>query len=276
MCRSSRAGIIPRVADRNRLYRSEAVILRRQDLGEADRLLTLFTPTKGRVRAVAKGIRRPGSKKAGHLEPFTRSRLQLARGRELDIVTQAETISGYPGLRSELIRLGQAAYAAELLDRFGVEESDNQAIYQLMTDTLERLDQDPLPENALRYFQIRLLDLVGYRPELQRCVGCGEPLKPVDQFFSAMEGGVLCPNCGPANHQARPLSLPALKVLRHYQRSPYPEASRLELSPPVAQELEATIESYLSYLLERELKAASFVRRVRRLGVGRLEPHPSS
>lgn len=264
------------MADRNRLYRSEAVILRRQDLGEADRLVTLFTPGKGRVRAVAKGVRRPGSKKAGHLEPFTRSRLQLARGRELDIITQAETIAGYPGLRSDLMRLGQAAYAAELLDRFGVEEGDNQAIYLLMTNTMERLDRDPQPENALRYFQIRLLDLVGYRPELQHCVGCGEPLRPVDQYFSAMQGGVLCPSCGAEDHQARTLSLSALKVLRHYQRNTYAEASRPDLSPPVAQELEGTIESYLSYLLERELKAASFVRRVKRLGVDRLHTHPAS
>lgn len=267
---------MPRVADRNRLYRSEAVILRRQNLGEADRLVTLYTPEYGKIRTVAKGIRRPGSKKAGHLEPFTRSRLLLARGRELDIITQAETVANYAGLRQDLMRLGQAAYAAELLDRFGVEENDTQATYRLMTDTLERLESDPQPENALRYFQIRLLDLVGYRPELQHCVGCGEPLRPVDQYFSASGGGVLCPTCGAESHSAQRLSLGALKVLRHYQRNPYPEASRPSLSPVVAVELEGILESYLTYLLERELKAASFVRRVRRLKADPpLHTHPT-
>lgn len=249
------------------------MILRRQDLGETDRLVTLYTPEKGKLRAVAKGVRRPGSKVAGHLEPFTRSRLLLARGRELDIITQAEAVANYAGLRRDLMRLGQAAYAAELLDRFGVEESDTQATFLLMTDTLERLENDPLPENALRYFQIRLLDLVGFRPELGRCVGCGEPLRPVDQHFSASEGGVLCPSCGSTRRHVRPLSLAALKVLRHYQRSPYSEARQPSVSPTVASELENTLESYLSHLLERELKAASFMRQVRRL---QLDPTPQT
>lgn len=255
---------MPRVADRSRLYRTEAVILRRQDLGEADRLLTLYTPDKGKIRAVAKGVRRPGSRKAGHLELFVRSRLLLAKGRELDIITQAETIASYSGLRSDLMRLGQAAYAIELLDRFGVEEGDTQALYLLMIDTLERLERDPRPENASRFYQIRLLDLVGYRPELTRCVNCGQTIQPESQYFSAAQGGVLCPTCGPAA-EARPLSLPALKVLRHYQRNAYEEASRPNLTPAVSQELETTIESYLSHILERELKAPAFVRQVRRL-----------
>lgn len=268
---------MPRVADRNRLYRSEAVILRRQDLGEADRLITLYTPDQGKIRAIAKGIRRPGSKKAGHLEPFTRSRLLLARGRELDIITQAEAVAEYAGLRTDLIRLGQAAYAAELLDRFGVEENDTQALYLLMIDTLARLDSDPQPGNALRYYQVRLLDLVGFRPELQRCVNCGQDLQPVNQFFSSAQGGVLCPNCGPNQQDARPLSLGALKVLRHYQRNDYAEATRPSLSAAVSQELETTIESYLSHLLERELKAPAFVRQVRRLNRRpSLQTHPST
>lgn len=268
---------MPRVADRNRLYRIEAVVLRRQNLGETDRLVTLFAPDKGKIRAVAKGIRRPGSRKAGHLEPFTRSRLLLARGRELDIITQAETVSSYAGLREDLMRLGQAAYTVELLDRFGVEESDSHALYLLTVNTLERLETDPRAENALRYYQVRLLDLVGYRPELQHCVECGEPLKPQDQFFSPLQGGVLCPSCASTHPQARPLSLQALKVLRHYQRNAYSDASRPRLSDSVSFELEGTLESYLSHLLERELKSPGFVRQVRRLAPdAALQTHPSS
>ena len=112
---------MPRVANRARLYRTESIVLRRQDLGEADRIVTVFTPAQGKLRAIAKGVRRPGSKKAGHVEPFTRNSLLVAKGRELDIITQAETLDAYPSLRQDLDRLGQAAYVIELVDRFAVE-----------------------------------------------------------------------------------------------------------------------------------------------------------
>lgn len=256
---------MPPVADRSRVYRSEAVILRRMDLGEADRLLTVFTPNKGKVRAIAKGVRRPGSRKAGHLELFTRSRLLLARGRELDIVTQAETIDAYSNLREDLDRLGQAAYVVELIDRFGIAESDSHALYHLTTSTLERLDSEPNFAIARRYFQMRLLDLVGYRPELFRCVSCSNEALPEDQFFSASEGGLLCPECGPRHHTARPLSLGALKVMRHYQRHSYAQASQPRVSAAVGQELDDLMESYLSHLIERELHVPSFVRQVQRV-----------
>jgi DNA repair protein RecO (recombination protein O) len=260
---------MPRVADRGRTYRTEAVILRRQNLGEADRLVTLFAPDHGKLRGVAKGVRRPGSRKAGHLEPFAHSRLLLARGRELDIITQAETIDSFAALRLDLARLGHAAIAIELMDRFGVQESDSRELFQLLIKTLGRIEQAEEPEKALRYFQVRLLDLSGYRPELSRCTNCGKEAKPEDQFFAAMAGGLLCPECGPTRGDARPLSLRALKVLRHYQRHPYPQAAQPRISGVISQELEATIESYLNHLLERELRAPKFVRQVRRLQVER-------
>jgi len=256
---------MPRVTERGRVFRTDAIVLRRMDLGEADRLLTLFTPQHGKLRVVAKGVRRPGSKKAGHLEPFTLVNLLLARGRELDIITQAEAVRTFPQIRTDLLRLGLAAYVVELIDRFGVQEGDSLGLFELAADTMDRLDREPLPEVALRYFQIRLLDLVGYRPELFRCVSCSNQARPVDQFFSLSEGGLLCPNCGPKRDQARPLSLVALKVLRHTQRNSYVQAARPKLSSIVANELDELLESYLSYLLERELNVPGFLRQVRRL-----------
>jgi DNA repair protein RecO (recombination protein O) len=253
------------VPERGRLYRTEAVILRRQDMGETDRLLTLFSPAQGKLRAVAKGVRRPGSRKAGHLEPFSRVDLLLARGRELDVITQAEAVSLYPHLREDLLRLGQAAYLVELVDRFAVEQEGHPALYRLLVDMLAELDAGQEPGAVLRYYQLRLLELVGYQPELFRCLSCGEALQPVAQFFSVSEGGVRCPHCGPTQLDSRPLSLSALKVLRHNQRSAFAEAAAPRIAPAVAQEVEALLEAYLSYLLERKLRAPDFVRDVQRL-----------
>ncbi len=256
---------MPRVPQRSRVYRTESIVLRRQDLGETDRIISVFTPSQGKLRALAKGVRKPGSRKAGHVEPFTRNSLLVAKGRDLDIITQAETIEAYPHLRQDLDRLGQAAYVAELVDRFGLEATESHALYHLTARTFERLDGEENAAAALRYFQIRLLDLSGYRPELSRCVNCAEQAQPQDQYFSASEGGLLCPKCGPRNPYARPLSLGALKVLRHYQRSDYSEASRPQVSQTVSLELEGLIESYLNHLVERDLNVPTFVRQVRRV-----------
>ncbi len=261
---------MPRVTERARVFRTDAIVLRRADLGEADRVLTLFTPKQGKLRAVAKGVRRPGSRKAGHLEPFTLVNLLLARGRELDIITQAEAVQTFPQVRADLLRLSLAAYVAELTDRFGIQEADSLGLFQLTAVTLDRLDREALPDVALRYFQVRLLDLAGFRPELFRCVGCSNEARPVDQFFSLSEGGLLCPSCGPQREEARPLSLSALKILRHTQRSSYELAARPKLSPAVAQEVDGLLESYLNYLLERKLNVPGFVRQVRRLKEARV------
>lgn len=264
------------MAERARVYQTEAVVLRRYDLGETDRVLTLLSPDRGKLRAVAKGVRRPGSRKAGHLEPFTRVRLVLAKGRELDIITQAEAQDLYPRLRQDLVRLGQAAYAVELMDRFTVEEGEAGPQYRLLVETLERLEAGAAAEPLLRHYELRLLEMVGYRPELFRCLGCGAEIRPEDQFFSAHEGGVLCPTCGPQVRQARPISLAALKVLRHYQRNPYERAVAARVRPQVLAEAAAVLEGYITYLLERRLNAPAFLRRVQGLAGEAAEAETSS
>ena len=249
--------------DRQRSIRVEAVVLRHSDWGEADRMLGLFTRELGKVRAVAKGARKPRSRKAGHLEPFTRVSLLLARGRDTLIVTQAEAVNSHLRLREDLVRVGYAAYVVELLDRFTYEEGENTALYRLLVETLQRLDDEPQSAFCVRYYEMRLLDLVGFRPHLQQCMRCEADIQPEDQFFSAELGGVLCARCGLQVSGSRPVSVGALRVLRHLQRSSYAEARRLPLSPTVDRELESLMQHYLTYILERGLNTPAFLRRVR-------------
>jgi DNA repair protein RecO (recombination protein O) len=247
-----------------RSFRLEAVVLRHADWGEADRLLTLYTREHGKVRAIAKGARKVKSRKAGHLEPFTRVTLQLARGRDLLIVTQAETIDAYQPLREDLIKTGYASYLVELLDRFTYEEeSENYNIFRLLTASLSRVANEPDLWLAIRYYEVHLLDHLGFRPQLFECANCREEIQAVDQFFSAAQGGVLCPRCGVALPGVWEVSVEALKYLRHFQRSSYAEAQRARPSPQVRNEVEALMQRYLTYLLERELNTPGFIKRVR-------------
>jgi DNA repair protein RecO (recombination protein O) len=248
---------------RFRSQRVEAVVLRHQDWGEADRLLWIYSRELGKTRALAKGVRKMRSRKAGHLEPFTRVSLLLAQGRDLHIITQAEASDLYLPLRADLVRIGYAAYVIELLDRFTYEEGENAGLYRLLVDTLSRLDSSPEPAFAVRYYEVRLLDLIGFRPQLFNCVKCSEEIRPEDQFFSAELGGILCPGCGRGVSGVRPISVGALRLLRHLQRSTYPEARRLALSPEVDREVEQLMNHYITYLLERSLNTPAFLRRVR-------------
>lgn len=240
-------------------------MLRHTDWGESDRLITIFSLEMGKIRVVAKGVRKPRSRKAGHLEPFTRSTIQLARGREILIVTQAEMIDAFTSLHDDLVLMTYAAYVVELLDRFTYEEGENHALYRLLSESLARLCQPGNPEIVVRYYEMRLLDLVGFRPRLFVCVSCGAEIQPQDQFFSAEAGGVICPKCLPKSSGVRPVSKDALRYLRHFQRSSYAEAQQAMPGPLVSHELEGLMQYYLTYLLERGLNTPAFLRRVRNL-----------
>jgi DNA repair protein RecO (recombination protein O) len=246
-------------------FRVEAVVLRHSDWGEADRLLVIFTRERGKLRAIAKGARKLRSRKAGHLEPFTRVSLQMAVGRDLLIVTQAETVAAYLPLHEDLVSTGYAAYVLELLDRFTYEEGENRALYQLLVETLERLANGSSIWQVVRFYELRLLDLLGYRPELFYCTNCQSEIKPENQFFSGLVGGVLCPHCGPSQVTARPVSVEALKYFRHFQRSDFAQASRANPPQAVQNELEALLQYYLTYLLERNLNTPGFIEKVKKV-----------
>ncbi len=262
-----------------RSYSIEAIVLKRTDIGEADRILTLFTPSRGKMRAVAKGTRRPISKKAGHLELLNRSQLQIALGRNLDIVTQAEGRENFLHLRSELWHMTCGFYLVELVDRFVEDSTPHLDIYALLLEALRYLDADAnalqqqraqgtvlageqVDEHGptrllLRYFELHLLSSIGYEPALQNCAHCASELRPEENGFRASLGGALCPQC--SRFWERRLSLNVLKVLRFLQRSKWIEASYLRLDAKLQAELEAVMHDLLRFHLERDLKSWSFL-----------------
>lgn len=229
-------------------------------------MLTLYTREQGKLRAVAKGARRLRSRKAGHLQPFTRVALLLARGHDIWIVNQAETVDAYLPLRENLLCVGYASYVIELLDRFTYEEEQMTALYTLLVDTLERLSQGEDFFLVVRYYEIHLLNLMGFRPELVHCVGCQTLIKPEAQYFSNSMGGILCPRCGKTgvDSGAQPVAMDTLRYMRHFQRSNFSEAQRARnIQPAIQTEMEAILQGYLIYVLERNLKTPAFLRAVK-------------
>ena len=242
-----------------RNYQTEAIIVKKTKLGEADRILTLYTPHLGKIRAVAKGVRRPRSKLAGHLELLTHSQVSLARGRNLDTIIGSQTINSFLPLKSDLWLTSCALYATELVDQFTADQVENYPLFQLLLETMHRLCQASDNELVLRYFELHLLNEVGYRPQLQQCVSCHLPLEPITNSFCPDAGGMLCPHCSQNQPLTYPLSLNALKVLRLLQGSDYDTARKLKINPELSHELEEVMRHYLKYLLEREVKSAAWL-----------------
>lgn len=247
---------------RPQTYRTEALVLHQTRTGEADRILTFYSPSLGKSRAVARGVLRPTSHLAGHLEPFSRSTLLVARARNLDIVTQAETLESFPQVRGDLARGASAICGFELIERLTEDAADSQRIYALLVEFLRWLENGD-PDLPLRYFELRLLAISGFGPELYQCLGCSRRVEPEVNGFNAPAGGVLCPECAASRYGSRQVSVNALKVMRAFQAGDLEQCRRVRVEGGLARELEGLMRYYLPVIAERELKAVAFVDNVR-------------
>jgi DNA repair protein RecO (recombination protein O) len=248
---------------RPRTYRVEAIVLRRIDFGEADRVLVLYTRERGKQPVVAKGIRRISSRTAGHLELFTRSEIQLAKGANLDVVTQAETRDPYRALREDLTKTSTAYLIAELTDALTEEAIEQPELFDLLADAFRALGTNDDPRLLAAHFQVSLLDVAGFRPVLMQCVSCQESLLPGKNGFSAYLGGALCPRCTPAEPSARPIDSDVLKVLRNLQRSGQPGSARFRVPEIVMREVERVLRDLVERHTERRLRTPDLLARLR-------------
>jgi DNA repair protein RecO (recombination protein O) len=236
---------------RARLYRVHGIVLRRRDLGETDRIVTLLTLEHGKRRIVAKGSRRPASRLAGHLEPFAATRLLVARTRGLDIVSQAETIEVFAGLRTDEAAIATAGYVAELVDALLPEEQASDAVYDLLYATYGLLAEGRDARLVTRVFEMAFLRHIGYRPELRQCVVCEQAVEPVLNGFS-LDGGVVCHRCLDRRPDVMRVSVNALKLLRTIDRGEFGRLFGLRVPPDVWAEVDAILARYITRLTGRE------------------------
>ena len=247
---------------RGRLYKTEGIVLRSMDLGEADRVLTVLTPRLGKLRVIAKGIRRPRSRLGGGLEPFSNVHLVLAVGRTFDVVTQVALEDPHLGLRNDLHSTAAAWYLVELADRFCEGASDSHAAFVLLSQGLTALDTDAglvSREVVARWYELALLSAMGFRPELGRCLECGGQILPDGNFYSATAGGVLGPECAHAALGGPRVTPDGLKVMRNLQRSQLVDVLRVAVPTRVDREVERLLHATISAVLERELRTRDFL-----------------
>ncbi|MCL6449737.1 MAG: DNA repair protein RecO [Acetobacteraceae bacterium] len=255
------------------LYRTEAIVLRAQPLGEADRLLTLLSREGGKVRAVARGARRARSRLMAGTQPFTHASLLLLKGRELDTVSQCEIRNAFGGIQADLERTAWASCAVELVDA-ALEETGGQEagtgpgeVFSLLLSALGLLSRGEGSADAVWLaFALRLLSLLGYRPRLEACAACERtPAGDGEDslYFSPALGGVLCERCRAQDPAATRLSRGGLMAARQLLEGDMARSGQVRLGPVLRGELEALLEGHLARHLDRRLRSLEFVRAIR-------------
>jgi len=246
-----------------RLYVTDAIVLSRFDFGEADRILTLLTPEFGKLKAIAKGIRKPTSRIGGALEPLAELRVQMAKGRTFDVVTQVQMLHTWMGLRDRLEVTATAWYCAELADRSLEERHGAEATYLLLRRAYELLDAGMAPGRVARWYEMRLCDELGVRPEVDRCVECARLLTPADLVrWLPLQGGALCADHPGPSQASAGLSVDALRVLKAYQRLDVEALAGLRLPPAVEREVEAAMGVFVRHVMERDTRSRHFLAEV--------------
>ena len=226
-------------------YRDRAVVLRKLDYGEADRIFTLLTRDHGKVGVIAKGVRKPASKLGPSLELYGHIDVLLAKGRgELDVVAQVERVPGYR-IEGDVERMAHAV----------------DGVYELAVGALYELGHESDPRRASAWFIMTALDLLGYAPQLMACVSCERPLAAKPAAFSAAAGGFLCDQCAPPAMDLVPVA--TIKVLRLMASGDLATYRRLKLDAQLMGSIEGVLQSQLEHHLDRRLKSLAFLNQMR-------------
>jgi DNA repair protein RecO (recombination protein O) len=242
---------------RPRTYQTPAIVIKKTKLGEADRILTLYTPGLGKIQGVAKAVRNPRSKLSGHLEMLTFSQVTLARGKNIDTIIGSQTLNAYLALKNDLDLLSYALYTAEMVNQFTPPETEDPQIFELFSRTLEELPRATDRDLLLRHFDLHLLRRAGYRPELENCVLCRDRLKPGINSFTPLAGGILCPSCQRiSTYYGYPLSWDGLEVMRFIQGGDWESVSVAPIDSGALLEVSRLMRSYMRHLLEKDIKSA--------------------
>ncbi|MDQ3957778.1 MAG: DNA repair protein RecO [Actinomycetota bacterium] len=237
------------------LYKDEGIVLKTIKLGEADRIVTLFTRDHGKVRAVAKGIRKTKSRFGARLEPFTRAGLIVYRGRNLDTITQADILTSFDEVRRDYARFTAAAALAELVEKMTPERERAWPTYSLLLAGLEALRAGK-GTTIVPAFLVKLLSISGYHPQLRTCAGCGETAAGLGGFSAAM-GGAVCVACWREDRDALQVSLDRLQLLARLLDSDFGAVA--DPGAAATNEVTHVLRRYAEYHLERPLRSLHLI-----------------
>jgi len=240
------------------MYRTRALVLKSRNLGEADRVLLLLTEDYGKLEAAVKGARRQRSRFVGNTLPFNLINAMFFTGKNLDQLSQAELIHSFAVLREDLVKMAYASYWAELIGEFVPERENVQEIFKFLLAALITLEKCDAPDLLNLAFQIRILNYLGYQPELETCVSCGDGSASL-VHFSAEEGGVVCRRCGADLRDLIPVSRNDLRFLTALSTTDIRKLNQIEQTGVQLGTIRAMLRRFIEARLDKPLKTQVFL-----------------
>ncbi len=250
---------------RSRTLKTQAIILRSFDDGEADRTVIILTPEEGKLKARVRGARKINSRLGGHTDLLNLTNLNVGLGNHLNVVTAADSLNSFVNLKSNLERLASAIYLAELMNALIPEDVPHRSIFYLLLSALQELNKNKDPLIISRYLELKALEETGYKQELYRCVLCNTNIQPNQHSYVPSFGGVVCSKCPVSRGELCTLSLNSLKVLRHFDRNSLSDALSIHLDNHIEYEIEKILEQSITWILEKQSKARKFVTHLQNL-----------
>ncbi len=242
------------------LYHCEGIVLRTRNIGEADRIVTLFTKEKGKIEAVARGARRPRNRLVGVTQHFSYLRALIFTGKSLDQLSQGELIKSFAPLRADLTKMAYATWWSELLDVFLPLAEVNTEVFLFALAGLVVLEKTTDPMLVSRAFELRLLRYLGYEPVLDRCVHCQETNPPFWAGFAPTEGGMLCSVCAKeAGEKLIPVRPAAVQALTGLYQADLRAVARQPVDLALGQELGRLLFAFIQNRAEKPFKSLSFL-----------------
>lgn len=248
------------MTSRDRSYTTEAIVLDKRSYGEADRILIVFTPHYGRLDVIAKGASKTKSRSGPYLDICSWVKLELATGRNLDVVRSAQPVRVFHNLATDLDRFCHASYLVELVKALTQVDEPHKGVFELLSRSLVLLEDGVDPWPVTRHFEMAVLAELGYRPQLFECVGCSQPITEQVNAFSYSLGGLLCPNDRELDPSATPLSVNAQKYLRIMQRDGLAAVARFNPTPAERAEIEHVTETYARFVADRDVRSLRTLR----------------
>ena len=247
------------------IQKTEAILLRKQDLRETSLILTFYTRDFGKIRGIARGVRGPRQSAAGgSYEILSLDEIVFYERKRGDIftVSQCDLVDYFNIIRSDLTRLSYAAYMAELLDSVTSLSDPNPEVFRLGLDSFRLLSEGASPRRVARLFEIKLLSLIGMMPELELCASCGGVLGEGGSRFSFKNGGLICARCSTSEKTSSPILPGSVKFLSYVQSSPFDKASKIKVAEAVGREVEAILRKFLDYHVERRMRSVAFIKSI--------------
>jgi DNA repair protein RecO (recombination protein O) len=245
------------------ILRTGAIVLRKYDLRETSLLVNFFTRDYGKISGELKGIRKDPRKFASSLAPFSHNDIIFyhKRNSSVHLVSQADLVNDFSGIRHELAKITAASLIVELIDGIMAQEDKNEEVFDLAMTALGELSGYTDPDKVMTIFKIKVLSLSGFRPHLDFCVSCLGHVPGVAKFSLGL-GGLLCQKCGPKDMKARSIFRGTSATIMHIERNDFKTNLKLGMNPQIKKELNLVLNGFLNFHLGKELKSQKVINKL--------------